>query len=67
MVDEKVFDKAVEIAHQFLWLADCPRIGRKARKEINKLSSHYSLDPQMLLGSYVAIICREVMREEAKC
>ena len=60
MFDEKKFAEAESIAHQFFWISDDPIIKNRVEKYVNRYMKEHSLS----VATYVAIICKEIVKEE---
>ena len=59
MFDKKKFAEAESIAHQFFWFSDDPNVKDRVEKYINIYMKGHSLS----VATYVAIICKEAVRE----
>jgi hypothetical protein len=57
--NEKVFNKAENIAHSYYWLSDCPSIREAVKKYVEKSNSFKGG-----VSNYVALICLECANQE---
>ena len=58
-INEDKFSKAVNIAHSYFWLADCPNVETRVRQYIKKTNTK-----PKTIAEYVAIICSESVKRE---
>lgn len=58
MVNDRLFEEAIEIAHGDFVLAVCPSVLRKSKEVINRREHYDNFPDRIQLAKYVSVICK---------